>query len=111
LTVATDVIADSSGEPANGHGHAPGHPQSAIRNPQSAIPPGWVRLSVRDDGEGMSEQVLARIFEPFFSTKERGPGLGLAVVRPIVASHGGRVEVESRPGQGARFDVWLPRCR
>jgi PAS domain S-box-containing protein len=67
-----------------------------------------VRLSVEDEGVGMSEAVLARVFEPFFSTKERGTGLGLAVVRQIVEGHGGRVEVASRPGRGSRFDVWWP---
>jgi PAS domain S-box-containing protein len=71
---------------------------------------GGVRLSVRDSGEGMAEAVLARVFDPFFSTKERGSGLGLAVVQQIVNEHGGRVEVASRPGEGARFDVWLPRA-
>ncbi len=69
----------------------------------------WVRLSVRDDGEGIPEEVLARIFDPFFSTKERGTGLGLAMVRQIAEASGGRVEVASRLGEGARFDVWLPR--
>jgi two-component system, cell cycle sensor histidine kinase and response regulator CckA len=68
----------------------------------------WVRLSVHDDGQGMSDDVKARVFDPFFSTKERGTGLGLAVVHQIVESYGGRVEVSSQPGRGARFDVWLP---
>jgi signal transduction histidine kinase len=66
-----------------------------------------VRLSVEDSGVGMSEQVRARIFEPFFTTKE-STGLGLAVVQQIIESQGGRVEVASQPGQGARFDVWWP---
>jgi signal transduction histidine kinase len=69
---------------------------------------GWVRLSVEDEGVGMSGEVRARIFDPFFSTKERGTGLGLAVVRQIVEGHGGRVEVASEPGRGSRFDVWWP---
>jgi PAS domain S-box-containing protein len=75
---------------------------------QSPNQKGWVRLSVCDDGEGMSDEVRTRIFDPFFSTKERGTGLGLAVVQQIVESYGGRVEVTSRLGQGARFDVWFP---
>ncbi len=66
------------------------------------------RLSVGDTGAGISEQVRARMFEPFFSTKETGTGLGLAVVQQIVESYGGRVGVTSQPGQGARFDVWWP---
>ena len=67
-----------------------------------------MRLSVADEGCGMSDEVKARIFDPFFSTKERGTGLGLAVVRQIVEGCGGRVEVHTELGQGSRFDVWLP---
>jgi signal transduction histidine kinase len=70
----------------------------------------WVCLSVVDQGTGMSEDVKAHLFDPFFSTKERGTGLGLAVVRHIVESHGGSIEVASELGQGARFDVWWPAC-
>jgi PAS domain S-box-containing protein len=69
----------------------------------------WVRLSVQDNGEGIPGELQGRIFDAFFSTKERGTGLGLAMVRQIVEGFGGRVEVASRPGEGARFDVWLPR--
>jgi len=68
----------------------------------------WVCLSVCDQGTGISEAVKAHLFDPFFSTKERGTGLGLAVVQYIVRLHGGRIEVASEPGQGARFDVWWP---
>jgi PAS domain S-box-containing protein len=68
----------------------------------------WVRLAVRDDGHGMSESVRSKIFDLFYTTKEHGTGLGLAVVQQIVESYGGRVEVNSAPGQGATFEVWLP---
>ena len=68
----------------------------------------WARLSVRDEGCGIRDHDKAHIFDPFFSTKERGTGLGLAVVRQIVEACGGRVEVQSEPGRGSRFDVWLP---
>jgi PAS domain S-box-containing protein len=68
----------------------------------------WVRLTVRDSGTGMTDQIKAHLFDPFFSTKDRGTGLGLAVVQQIVEDHGGRVEVASEPGHGARFDVWWP---
>jgi signal transduction histidine kinase len=68
----------------------------------------WVRLTVGDDGYGMTEEVRSRVFEPFFTTKECGAGLGLAVVRQIAEGCGGRVEVTSSPGKGACFDVWLP---
>jgi signal transduction histidine kinase len=67
-----------------------------------------VRLSVEDTGQGMTEEVRRRIFEPFFSTRERGTGLGLAVVHQVVTGFGGHVFVQSEPGRGTRFDVWLP---
>jgi signal transduction histidine kinase/CheY-like chemotaxis protein len=71
----------------------------------------WVCLTVRDSGSGMSPEVMAHLFEPFFTTKEpgKGTGLGLATVHGIVTQAGGRVEVESRPGLGSTFTVWLPR--
>ncbi len=68
----------------------------------------WVCLSVADEGGGVSDEIKTQIFDPFFSTKERGTGLGLAVVRQIVEGGGGRVEVRSELGRGSRFDVWLP---
>jgi signal transduction histidine kinase len=82
--------------------------------PKGPLPPAdstvrWARLSVEDSGEGMPEEVQARIFDPFFSTREHGSGLGLAVVQQIVTGYGGRVEVCSKLGDGSRFDVWLPR--
>ena len=69
----------------------------------------WIRLTVQDEGDGMTEQVKRQLFDPFFTTKETGTGLGLAVVQQIVEGHGGRIEVSSATGRGARFDVWLPR--
>jgi signal transduction histidine kinase/ActR/RegA family two-component response regulator len=69
-----------------------------------------VCVTVRDSGAGMTPEVCQRIFEPFFTTKEpgKGTGLGLAVVYGIVAQHEGHVEVESQPGRGTVFRVWLP---
>jgi CheY-like chemotaxis protein len=70
----------------------------------------WVRLSVRDTGCGMTQEVLDRLFEPFYSTKEtgRGTGLGLATVWHLVTGFGGRVSVESNLGVGSVFNVYLP---
>jgi signal transduction histidine kinase len=51
---------------------------------------------------------LERIFDPFFTTKQAGTGLGLPVVRRITREHGGRVEVDNRPGEGVAFRLWLP---
>lgn len=71
---------------------------------------GWVRVSVRDNGCGMTEAVRRRIFEPFYTTKPvgQGTGLGLSLSFSIVRKHGGRIEVESEPGQGSCFHVWIP---
>jgi two-component system, NtrC family, sensor histidine kinase PilS len=68
-----------------------------------------VRLSVRDYGRGIPSEDLERIFEPFYSTKDGGTGIGLALVQRIVEEHGGEIEVFSSPGEGTRFVIALPR--
>ncbi len=69
-----------------------------------------VILSVKDTGLGIEEDILNKIFIPFFTTKDidEGTGLGLAVVHGIVTSHGGFVQVESKPGEGTEFNIYLP---
>ncbi|MDX1576893.1 MAG: MASE1 domain-containing protein [Gemmatimonadota bacterium] len=69
-----------------------------------------VFLQVEDDGEGIREEDLERIFEPLFTTRGLGRGLGLASVLGIVRSHGGAIRVRSAPGRGARFTILLPRA-
>jgi signal transduction histidine kinase len=70
----------------------------------------WVIVSVRDTGVGIPQLEQARIFEPFYTTKgnEGGTGLGLSVTYGIVTDHGGHIDVESQPGNGSTFTVWLP---
>jgi two-component system, NtrC family, sensor kinase len=73
--------------------------------------PGGVEISVRDNGPGIPGELRERVFEPFFTTKPpgEGTGLGLSLSHDIVVQgHGGRIEVESTPGEGAAFTVWLP---
>jgi signal transduction histidine kinase len=71
---------------------------------------GGVALEVADTGKGIPEDILPKIFDPFFSTKEigKGTGLGLSVSYKIVQQHGGRIDVASTPGVGTRFTVWFP---
>ena len=72
----------------------------------------FVCFIVRDTGKGIAPENLTHIFEPFFTTKEvgKGTGLGLAVTYSIIKRHGGRIEVESEPGQGTAFYVYLPKA-
>jgi PAS domain S-box-containing protein len=83
------------------------HTEAALVAEEAEAAPS-VRLSVADEGCGMSDEIKAQIFDPFYSTKDRGTGLGLAVVRQIVEGCGGRVDVHTELGRGSRFDVWLP---
>lgn len=70
----------------------------------------YAQVTVEDTGQGMDQEVQARIFEPFYSTKEpgKGTGLGLFVAYSIITNHGGGIEVESKPGMGTRFSIYLP---
>jgi PAS domain S-box-containing protein len=67
-----------------------------------------VRVTVSDTGPGMPPDVVAKIFEPFYTTKTHGTGLGLAVSYGIVRDHGGTIDVESKPGEGTRFVLTFP---
>ena len=67
-----------------------------------------VLILVTDTGLGMTDKELAKIFEPFYSTKESGIGLGLSLTRKIIQEHGGRIEAHSRKGEGSTFEIFLP---
>ena len=68
----------------------------------------WQRICVADNGPGIPEQDLSKIFLPFYTTKSEGTGLGLAVVQKVVLQHGGSIEARNRQGGGAEFLLWLP---
>ena len=78
----------------------------------SLAPGKYVKISVQDQGCGISKKILPRIFDPYFSTKplgaKKGMGLGLSLCDTIIKKHGGAITVESRPGAGATFQVYLP---
>jgi PAS domain S-box-containing protein len=68
----------------------------------------YVKVSIRDHGSGIPAVILTRIFEPYFTTKRKGSGLGLATVFSIVRTHGGHIAVASAPGEGTTFEIYLP---
>ncbi len=74
----------------------------------SELVPSAIEISIRDNGPGMDNETKSRIFEPFFSTKDRGTGLGLSITSGIIAAHEGSIDVMSRPGAGTEFKVSLP---
>ena len=82
--------------------------ESSHMLPNHATPGPYVKISVSDNGQGMTPEELDMAFEPFYTTKEQGTGLGLSTLLGIVKSHGGFIRVDSRPGEGSRFDVYLP---
>jgi signal transduction histidine kinase len=86
---------------------------------QAAAPSGWVRIEIcpvqdgstvifEDSGRGVDEAIRRRLFEPLMTSREKGVGLGLALVKRIAERHDGRISYEPEPGRGARFLFWLP---
>jgi signal transduction histidine kinase len=75
---------------------------------ETGISAGWISVSFADTGVGISDENLDRIFEPLFTTKDEGIGLGLALIKMLIEGHGGRIEVESALGAGSVFTVCLP---
>jgi two-component system cell cycle sensor histidine kinase/response regulator CckA len=106
---ARDAIADvgriaiKTGNVAVDEGHCARHPDF--------VPGEYVRIAVTDDGCGMDVDTLAHLFEPFFTSKDvgQGTGLGLATVYGIVKQNRGFIDVESEPGRGSTFTIYLPR--
>ncbi len=98
LTVSLDAVDIEPDDASPGHGLAPG---------------GYLRLRISDTGHGMDAATMERIFDPYFTTKDvgEGSGLGLAVAHGIIKRRKGAVTVSSKPGQGATFDVYIPRLR
>lgn len=70
-----------------------------------------LRITVRDDGEGIRSEDIGHVFDPFFTTKDYGTGLGLSVVHGIIEEHGGQIEVESEVAKGTSFHILLPLVR
>lgn len=106
---AVDAIGGSNGHIAIELKEAKPNQSLMIRNPDLRSIP-YAKISVIDDGCGMSPEVMERIFDPFFTTKEpgKGTGLGLSMIHGIVAKHGGGVDVRSSEGEGARVDLYFP---
>jgi PAS domain S-box-containing protein len=71
----------------------------------------YMKLSIKDHGVGIAEAYVEKIFDPYFTTKEKGSGLGLATTYSIIKKHNGYIDVESTPGVGTTFCVWLPASR
>jgi signal transduction histidine kinase len=95
-------------------------PRNLIKNAIDAVSPGGniavtlegdeksIRIGVRDDGPGIPVELQTRIYEPFFSTKAGGTGLGMSIVHSLTALHGGTIDLASSP-QGTYFEIQLPR--
>ncbi len=77
---------------------------------RGVIPEGdrWIKLSIQDSGIGIPNEDMGKLFDPFFSTKEGGVGLGLSIAHRIIDQHRGKIEVENAPAKGTLFTVWLP---
>jgi signal transduction histidine kinase len=82
------------------------HAEKNLSRQVSLTPYAWVKIT--DNGPGIAEEFLSRIFYPFFTTKEKGSGIGLAVAQKIVDSHRGSIDVDSEVGRGTTFTIKLP---
>lgn len=76
----------------------------------SALADGRLEITVADSGPGIAPEQLTRVFEPLYSTKPFGVGLGLPIVKRIAEQHGGGIEIDSHEGAGTSVTLWLPRA-
>jgi PAS domain S-box-containing protein len=107
ISNAAEAIENGEGAITVSTGRMRVDPESTVR--PGNLPPGdYVRLAVEDTGCGMAEEAQAKVFDPFYTTKFLGRGLGLAVVQGIVRSHSGAIHVVSAPGKGSTFEILLP---
>jgi signal transduction histidine kinase len=105
---ASEAMAGRPGEIAVVVRRAEVEPEAAGATTRGLAPGPYVVLEVGDRGCGMDPATQARIFEPFFSTKREGRGLGLSVVYGIVRDHAGTLRIDSAPGEGTTFQIYLP---
>jgi len=82
-------------------------PEGGVLTVRTTYADGAVRLEVSDTGSGLTPEECGRLFTPYYTTKQHGTGLGLAIVQSLVSDHGGKITVESEPGQGATFRIEL----
>ena len=83
-------------------------PQSGELTIEATVIKEGVRVAIIDTGCGITQENMSKLFEPLFTTKPRGIGLGLATSKQLIEATGGRIEVESKQGQGSTFTVVLP---
>jgi PAS domain S-box-containing protein len=103
------VINAKQAMPAGGTLHVVGRNVLSEQGPALELLAGrYVKLSFADHGPGISAAILPRIFDPFFTTKAEGSGIGLTAAYAILKKHDGHIDVESQPGSGATFHVWVP---
>jgi len=107
---ASEAIGDQPGVITVTAAPVTGDRDLATSNTTALTPGDYLRIEVSDTGCGMTEEIKAKIFDPFFSTKFPARGLGLAVVQGIVRDLGGKINIVSAPGQGTVFQVLLPRA-
>jgi signal transduction histidine kinase len=100
-------VSGQSGNPATGQPGTPPDRQIA-QLPECQPKDGWVEIQFQDTGVGVAPEHLARVFEPYFTTKEVGIGLGLALTKQILEQHGARIELSSEPGKGTLALIQFP---